>query len=85
MSIAANEPPQDQDLQITWTLNGIPIGKITLQSTDTVNVFVSELFDPATPIYAYRNDSLNATALYINIGSNPVAARGVTVTVSHQI
>ena len=85
MRIAAGFPPEDQDLQITFSINGIPVGEIVLASTDPANEFIIELFDTAVPYYVDTNQALTATALYINIGSNPVAARHVTATISHAI
>lgn len=85
MRIAAGFPPEDQDLQITFYVDNVPVGDIVLASTDAANIFIIELFDTATPLYVDTNQSLTATALYINIGANPVAARHVTATISHAI
>ena len=85
MRIAAGFPPEDQDLQITFLINGLPVGQIVLASTDAANIFIVQLFDTAVPYYVDTNQALTATALYINIGANPVAARHVTATISHAI
>lgn len=85
MRIAAASPPIDQDLVVTFTINGVPVGSITLADSAAANFFFVELFADNSPQYVYTNDALNATMTYTNIGASPVAARNVTATISHAI
>lgn len=85
MTIVAATPPIDQDLVITFTVNNLPVGSITLPAGTLSNTAVISLFDTTKPIYVYTDDIVNANAEYINIGGGAVAAANVTATMSHII
>lgn len=85
MTIAASDPPQDQDLVVTFTVNNLPVGSITLPAGSTANIFIVQLFDPTFPAYVYKDDAVNVNLAYTNIGASPVAARNVTATMEHTV
>ncbi len=89
MTIGCGTAPVNQDLVVTWTVNNIPVGSITLPANIATNFFEVALFDPSKPIYVYSGDNasippdaFNLTATYQNIGASPAAAKNVTVTIS---
>lgn len=84
-TVIAGTPPVDQDLLLTFKVNGLPVGTITLHSTDTANVVVSEAFDDAMPQYVYTDDVETIDSLYINVGGSAVPAKDVIAALEHTV
>lgn len=85
MTVACGQAPVDQDLELTFTLDNIPVGSITLLANESTNFQVVEFFDTSKPVYCYTDQVLNINAAYTNLGASPVAARNVTAIISHVI
>lgn len=85
LTIAAGDPPVDQDAVVTFTVNNVPVGSITLPAGSPENIFVVQLFDPARPQYVYTDDAVNVNLSYVNIGGAPVAARNMTAAMEHTV
>lgn len=85
MTIVASEPNTDQDLTITFKVNNLPVGSITLPGGTGANVLVIVYFDESQPIYVYKDDIVSVDALYTDIGGSAVAARNVTAAMEHII
>ena len=85
MTVACSQAPVQEDLLLTFTVNNLPVGSITLLANTSPNFQVVVLFDPTKPIYVYTDDIININAVYQNVGGSPVAARNVTATISHSL
>lgn len=81
MTVACGQAPSDQDLVITFTINNIPVGLITLAANESPNFQVVSFFDATKPQYGYTDDIINVNTAYQNVGASPVAAKNVTAVI----
>lgn len=81
--VMTDNPPEDQDLHIDITQNGVsiidPANPLVVPAGDDSTV-VLRVF-AKTALYLLTNDRLRATASYRVLGSDPVNARSVTCQV----
>lgn len=85
LKMAAATPPVDQNLVCQITDNNVIIATITMPFTTTANALIYvPLAAPLNP-YVYKGSILNVNISYQVVGSNPVPASNVTLTISWAI
>ena len=81
LSIVASVPPVQQNLVVTVTRNNSPIATIVMPAGTAPNQLILFSVPAANQLFLFADDVLNVNVSYQLVGSSPVAASGVTVSV----